>query len=165
MSRRSANGMLKIGELARQSGLAPSRIRFYDANGLFGAVRRRVNGYREFAPATLELLTLITCAQSAGFSLEEIRSLLPTTNGHRDELVLARLRAKVVELEALMKRLAATRKGVLAVIDAIANRPPKLDCAGKMARVMAQLPPAASPRKRLSTRGRHGGSGPPASRA
>jgi DNA-binding transcriptional MerR regulator len=165
MSRRSATGMLKIGELARQSGLAASRIRFYDASGLLGAVRRRVNGYRAFPPSTLELLTLITCAQSAGFSLEEIRSLLPTTKGHRDELVLARLRAKVAELEALMKRLAATRKGVLAVIDAIANRPRELDCAGKMARVMAQLPSAASTGKRVATRRHHGGPGPAAFRA
>lgn len=63
---------MKVGELAKLSGLAPSRIRFYEASGLLKSVTRRANGYREYAPETVWILEIITGAQSAGFSLDEI---------------------------------------------------------------------------------------------
>ena len=43
---------MKIGELARRTGLAPSRIRFYEASGLIAA-QRQSNGYRDY-PAEAE---------------------------------------------------------------------------------------------------------------
>ena len=36
---------MRIGELAQRSGLAPSRIRFYERIGLLKLVQRRANGY------------------------------------------------------------------------------------------------------------------------
>ncbi len=68
--------MMKIGELAGRSGLAPSRIRFYEASGLISA-QRQANGYRRYTEQALQTLSIISCAQHAGFSLEEIRRLLP----------------------------------------------------------------------------------------
>ena len=38
---------MKIGELARRSGLAASTIRFYESKGLLKAVSRQSNGYRD----------------------------------------------------------------------------------------------------------------------
>jgi len=38
---------MKIGELAERTGLAPSKIRFYEAHGLIAPVQRRANGYRD----------------------------------------------------------------------------------------------------------------------
>lgn len=38
---------MRIGELAKISGLAPSRIRLYEASGLIKSVGRKANGYRE----------------------------------------------------------------------------------------------------------------------
>ncbi|EPA93921.1 HTH-type transcriptional regulator CueR [compost metagenome] len=43
---------MRIGELAKISGLAPSRIRFYEASGLIKSVARKANGYRDYAPDT-----------------------------------------------------------------------------------------------------------------
>lgn len=38
---------MKIGELARRTGLAASRIRFYEEAGLL-VVQRQANGYRDY---------------------------------------------------------------------------------------------------------------------
>jgi len=67
---------MRIGELAKQSGLNASRIRFYEARGLLHAVVRGENGYRSYPPEALQVLRIITGAQRAGFSLEEIRKLI-----------------------------------------------------------------------------------------
>ena len=50
---------MKIGELARLSGVAASRIRFYEASGLLQPAQRQANGYREYAPDTLTRLEII----------------------------------------------------------------------------------------------------------
>jgi len=68
---------MKIGELAKRTGLATSRIRFYEQSGLLPTVQRQENGYREYGPEALWMLEIISTAQSAGFALDEIRSLLP----------------------------------------------------------------------------------------
>jgi DNA-binding transcriptional MerR regulator len=93
---------MRIGELAKISGLAPSRIRFYEASGLIRSVARKANGYRDYAPDTEWVLEIITGAQAAGFSLEEIRQLMPMNAGgwQHDEL-LGGLRQKVEEIEVL----------------------------------------------------------------
>ena len=68
---------MKIGELAALTGLNPSRIRFYESIGLLKMVERQANGYRRYPPEAVLVLNLITTAQKAGFSLDELRGLLP----------------------------------------------------------------------------------------
>ncbi|MGY4476092.1 MerR family transcriptional regulator [Bradyrhizobium sp. USDA 3364] len=121
---------MKIGELARESGLAPSRIRFYERQGLIGSIDRGLNGYRQYAQGTRQILEIIVMAQQAGFSLDEIRNLVPPQgkgDWNRDALVAA-LKAKVIEVEALRRRLAETQAGLEAVIARIEASPPGGDC-------------------------------------
>lgn len=61
---------MRIGELAECTGLAPSRIRFYEGIGLL-TVERRQNGYRTYPPQAVLVLDLIATAQQAGFSLDD----------------------------------------------------------------------------------------------
>ncbi len=68
---------MKIGELAQRSGLTASRIRFYESIGLLKLVQRQANGYRSYPQEAVLVLNLITTAQQAGFSLDELRTLLP----------------------------------------------------------------------------------------
>jgi DNA-binding transcriptional MerR regulator len=68
---------MRIGELARRSGLSTSRIRFYEARGLLNVVSRKANRYREYPPDTLMILGIIVGAQRTGFSLDEIKQILP----------------------------------------------------------------------------------------
>ena len=131
---------MKIGELARLSGVAASRIRFYEASGLLQPAQRHANGYREYAPESLTRLEIILRAQNAGFSLDEIRAILP---GHlndwpREELLQA-LRRKAGEIELLEQRLARTRRDLLALVHEIENLADDEDCASHARRVLDRV--------------------------
>ncbi|MNS41526.1 HTH-type transcriptional regulator CueR [compost metagenome] len=121
---------MRIGELAKISGLAPSRIRFYEASGLIKSVERKANGYRDYAPDTQWVLEIITGAQAAGFSLEEIRQLMPmNASGWQHEELLSGLKQKVEEIEVLQQRLAQNKAQLLLVIKGIEGKPEGMACA------------------------------------
>src|ERR1700759_1109381 len=121
---------MRIGELAKISGLAPSRIRFYEASGLIKSVERKANGYRDYSPDTEWVLQIITGAQAAGFSLEEIRQLMPmNASGWQHDQLLSGLKQKVEEIEALQLRLAQNRQQLLLAIKGIEGKTEGMACA------------------------------------
>ncbi|ABR84553.1 MerR family transcriptional regulator [Pseudomonas aeruginosa] len=130
---------MKIGELAKLTGLATSRIRFYEASGLIRS-QRRANGYRDYTADTVWILKLVTGAQAAGFSLEEIARLLPSGDGawQHGEL-LEGLRRKVAEIEALQRRLEQNKAQLLLAIESIENKPEGLQCTENTQRVLERL--------------------------
>jgi DNA-binding transcriptional MerR regulator len=132
---------MKIGELAKEAGLAPSRIRYYEALGLIGSVERGLNGYRQYSRETGQILQIIITAQQAGFSLDEIRNLLPPQGkaGWDHDRLLAGLKKKLIDVEALQRRLAETRAGLKAVIAQIETMPPGGDCFDNTEGVLANL--------------------------
>lgn len=65
---------LPIGEVARQVGLRPSAVRYYESLGLLPAPRR-VNGRRRYGPEAVRQLALLQFARRAGFSLAQMRTL------------------------------------------------------------------------------------------
>lgn len=131
---------MKIGELATRSGLAASRIRFYEASGLISA-QRQANGYRRYPEQAVHTLGIISCAQQAGFSLEEIRRLLPQADspgvGHAE--LLASLQRKVDEIEAMQQRLAQNKAQLLSIIASIESKPEGMPCTENAERVLADL--------------------------
>ncbi|MDZ3992167.1 MerR family transcriptional regulator [Pseudomonas sp. Teo4] len=131
---------MKIGELARRTGLSASRIRFYEASGLIEA-RRLGNGYRDYPEDAVQRLEVITCGQQAGFSLEEMRALTlePTGGANRHERLLASLKGKVVEIEAMQARLAQSRTHLLALIAGIEGKPVDISCEENAQRLLARL--------------------------
>ncbi|AZZ76756.1 MerR family transcriptional regulator [Pseudomonas sp. RU47] len=131
---------MKIGELAKISGLAPSRIRFYEASGLIKSVERKANGYRDYAPETEWILHIITGAQSAGFSLEEIRQLLPVNAQEwQHEEMLVGLKRKVEEIKILQQRLAHNKAQLLRVIHGIESKPADVGCADNAQLLISQI--------------------------
>ena len=130
---------MQIGELARRTGLTTSCIRFYEAQGLI-SVTRRSNGYRAYSAEALMALNIITSAQDAGFTLEEIRRLMPgdLSCGHEAALLDA-LRKKVDDIGAMEKRLAQTRLEIEALIADIEGRPEGLTCEANTDRVLQQF--------------------------
>ena len=86
-------------------------------------------------------LDIITSAQKAGFSLQEIRSLLPTKPGswHQDKLLNV-LRKKVADIEALRERLADSRAQLLGIIETIETSPEGLSCDDNRKRVLNRIP-------------------------
>jgi DNA-binding transcriptional MerR regulator len=146
---------MKIGELAKLTGLSASRIRFYESAGLLQAVARKANGYRDYPVETAAVLEIIDSAQRAGFSLEQIRHLLPLGNGRWDHDELRRaLKARIVEIDVLMKRLKQSKAQLLVAIESIEDRPDGIDCADNRMRVLDRLRGqgvVSSPRKARET--------------
>ncbi|MGY2289485.1 MerR family transcriptional regulator [Pseudomonas sp. SDO528_S397] len=119
---------MNIGELAKQSGLAASRIRFYEAQGLISQVGRQANGYRRYAPEALQMLQLIQSAQQAGFTLQELKALMPTPGEHKREVLIEGLESKVRQIETLQAQLARNKAQLLGVIEVIRAQPEGVAC-------------------------------------
>src|SRR5574341_2595573 len=68
--------MLTIGLVARQVGVRPSAIRYYEALGILRPAARRPNGYRVYTNDAVKLLLFIRRVQALGISLKEIKPLL-----------------------------------------------------------------------------------------
>ena len=131
---------MKIGELSKLTGLTASRIRFYEKAGLIKAVERKANGYRDYPPEAAWILEIIDSAQRAGFSLEQVRHLLPLGEASWDhQELLDTLKAKVAEIEALQKRLKESKAQLLVAIESIESRPEDITCADNKKRVLDQL--------------------------
>lgn len=128
---------MKIGELAKRTGLTPSAIRFYESKGLLNAVSRQENGYREYPLEAVAVLSIIVGAQQTGFSLDEIKQVLPEdfTNWQHDQLMAA-LRAKVRDIEAMEVKLAQNKSHLQTLIQLIDAKPDGMACEDNAVRVM-----------------------------
>jgi MerR family redox-sensitive transcriptional activator SoxR len=101
---------LTIGQVAQRAGLNVSAIRYYEAQGLLPEAPR-VSGQRRYDEETLTRLGVIDVAKRAGFSLDDIRTLLIASDAgkpaHTQLQELAR--RKLPEVEELIARADAVR--------------------------------------------------------
>jgi DNA-binding transcriptional MerR regulator len=65
---------MTIGELARRTGIRPSRIRYYESVGVMPAPLRR-SGVRIYDVSAVDAIRDILVAQRLGFSLAEVRAI------------------------------------------------------------------------------------------
>lgn len=101
--------MLDIAEVARQSGVPASTLRYYEERGLVASVGRA--GLRRlFKDDILQRLALIALGRAAGLSLDDIaRMFSPEGTPEIDRELLAR---KADELDARIRQLTAMRDGL-----------------------------------------------------
>ena len=92
---------MQIGELARRFGVAPSKIRFLEDEGLVRPVRRTAAGYRDYDESSAEALAMILQAQSLGFTLDEIKGALAETRNHglRRDYLIGKIALKLKQLD------------------------------------------------------------------
>jgi DNA-binding transcriptional MerR regulator len=92
---------MTIGELASQSGLRTSALRYYEKRGLLEPHGRSPAGYRLYTSDALERLRFIQRAQRIGFSLADIRALLQgwDSGALSYELILRTAEARYLDLE------------------------------------------------------------------
>ena len=105
---------LTIGAVAERAGVAPSALRFYEAEGLITSVRSD-SGHRRFRRDVLRRIAFIRVAQQVGLSLGDIRSALATlpdarTPNKRDWEKLStgwrpRIEEQIAQLERMRDRL------------------------------------------------------------
>ncbi len=68
--------LLSTSDIAKAAGVGRETLRFYEEKGLVEPISRTAAGYRQYAPAAVELVAFIKETQQAGFSLKEIQELL-----------------------------------------------------------------------------------------
>ncbi len=131
---------MRIGELAKRSGLAASTIRFYESKGLLNAVSRQTNGYREYPLEAVAVLSIIANAQQTGFTLDEIKQILPEdiTHWQHDELLKA-LRKKILDIESMEVRLAQNKSHLQSLIQLIDAKPADMECSDNAVRVLDSI--------------------------
>ncbi|MBB6098073.1 DNA-binding transcriptional MerR regulator [Deinobacterium chartae] len=107
---------MRIGQLARASGVSVRAIRHYDQLGLLTAARED-NRYRVFAPEDVERVKLIQLFLGAGFKLDEIREHAPCFRyGH------APLEAPIEEVRALYERKIADVDAQIAALQQLRSK-------------------------------------------
>ncbi len=70
-----------IGELARRAEVPTSTVRYYERAGLLRPAGRTASNYRFYGEDAFERLRFIRTAQAAGFTLQDITSLLELRDG------------------------------------------------------------------------------------
>lgn len=103
----STTTYLKIGELAKQTGLAVGTLRYYSDLGLLLPSRIGDNGYRYYSKDAGSQVQFIKKAQALGFTLEEIKQILDVRDrGEKPcSLVQGLLNDKIEQLELQIKRM------------------------------------------------------------
>ena len=101
---------LTIGEIARRAGVASSTIRYYESIGLLPEPVRE-HRQRRYDESVLGKLGFIGVAQSAGFSLDEIKELMDGIDGGDGmaDPMRSLSSRKLDEVEALLERTKAMK--------------------------------------------------------
>lgn len=109
--------VMKVGELARRTGVSVRTLRFYDEIGLLSPSCHSEAGYRLYGTGEVARLQQIVSLRQLGFSLAEIRDCLdrPEFSPQRAiELHVARLREQIARQQRLCERLEALAQGLRA---------------------------------------------------
>jgi MerR family transcriptional regulator, redox-sensitive transcriptional activator SoxR len=106
----TSSQVLTIGQVARAAGINASAIRYYEREGLLPQPPR-TGGQRRYGDEAVRRLEVIDIAKRAGFSLDEIRQLLDTSDAGEPSHPQLRALAerKLPEVEALAARAEAMR--------------------------------------------------------
>jgi len=97
---------LDIGEVARQTALPPSTLRFYEKKGLIRAIGRK-GLRRQYSERVLEQLALIALARAGGFTLDEISAMF-NDNGVAT-IDRQALLTRADEIDSMLRQLTSVR--------------------------------------------------------
>jgi MerR family transcriptional regulator, copper efflux regulator len=109
---------MKIGEVAKRSGVGIETVRYYEREGLLKQPARRPSGYRQYDESTLKRLEFICRAKALGFTLAEIRELLELSfapNSGCDH-VRQRAEAKIADIENKIRSLQKMRRSLRNIV-------------------------------------------------
>ena len=102
---------LTIGKLAASGGVGVETIRFYQRKGLLDQPTRE-SGIRRYGSEDVRRLRFIRQAQTAGFTLEEIRELLELDAGEDHSRARELAQARVKALDIRIAELRRARDGL-----------------------------------------------------
>lgn len=120
---------MKIGQLAKRTGLSTKAIRYYEDVGVLPEAERAPNGYRTYDRSAADRIEFIQDAQSAGMSLVEIQMILDLRDSGEATCshVIATLEDHLAEVDSQMDDLGRTRERLVEIIDRARSLDPA-DC-------------------------------------
>lgn len=120
--------LLKIGEVAKQTGIGIETLRFYERSGLLDEPVRTEAGYRLYGADALTTLEFIKRAQILGFTLTEIKRIISESRAGESPCDEVReiVRQRLTELDERLRQMQLYR-------DAVAKTLRQWDKTGKAA--------------------------------
>ena len=120
---------MNIGTAAKQSGLPPKTIRYYEEIGLVSP-QRGANGYRHFGAEDVQRLTFLGRARRLDFPLQDCRELLTlSADTHRSSADVREIALRhLAQVDERLAELGQLREALQQLVDSCAGdaRP---DCA------------------------------------
>jgi MerR family copper efflux transcriptional regulator len=140
---------MNIGQLAEQTGVSADTLRYYEREGLIEPPARAANGYRSYRDADAQRVRFVRSAQALGFSLAEIRGILPQFHSGRMDrrAIEAQLQAKISEIDGHIRQMQAKKRELIATFNALSC---PMDQALTVLQATRRGPPGAT--SRASTR-------------
>ena len=111
-TRPATSETLKIGEVAKASGVGIETLRFYEKSGLLDQPSRTESGYRLYDTEVLDRLDFIKRAQILGFSLDEIKRVIAERRAGQSPCAEVReiVRSRLADLDERMREMKSYRK-------------------------------------------------------
>jgi DNA-binding transcriptional MerR regulator len=109
---------MRVAELARQVGVRPETVRYYERAGLLAPPPRTSSGYRQYPSSAADRIRFIRDCQRLGLTLREISSLLAVrdTGECPCEPAGELLQRHIHEIDAEMARLARLRSDLVDMV-------------------------------------------------
>lgn len=121
---------MRIGAVAKRTGIGIETIRFYERQGLLIEPERQSSGYRQFDEAAIARLNFIMRAKGLGFTLAEIKELLALWFDPVTTCCDVRRRAeqKISDIDERVRALQAMKRSLKKLIDQCQQRGKLEDC-------------------------------------
>ena len=119
---------MRIGELSKSTRVPSSTIRFYESKGLLPPAQRSANGYRTYDQSATARLQLIRFAQSLGFTLDELPTLLKSDEDWDHKMIRLNLQQKYEEADFLVTELEGKKKRIINLMGQLENRWSQSEC-------------------------------------
>ncbi|EAQ43821.1 MAG: Cu(I)-responsive transcriptional regulator [Paracoccaceae bacterium] len=113
---------MNIGDVARQSGVPPKTIRYYEDIGLIRP-NRSENGYRAFTENHVHKLAFLGRARALGFTIEDCRTLLALYEDENRESVQVKAVAEehLRQIEEKIEKLQSMRTTLTELVEKCAG--------------------------------------------
>lgn len=121
---------MKIGTVAKRTGLGIETIRYYERQGLLDQPARKASGYREYDEQVIARLAFIMRSKELGFTLGEIRELLGLWFDASTTCCDVRRKAeqKIRDVETKIKSLQSIKRSLKQLIDQCQQRGTLEEC-------------------------------------
>ena len=113
---------LRTSDVAKAAGVNVQTLRFYEREGILPAPRRTPSGYRQYSEEAVRIVSFVKRAQELGFTLREAKELLRLRSAgpKRASAARAAAAAKLDDIDAKLRDLAAIRSALTSLVDACA---------------------------------------------